>query len=159
MRADEMNYINGEGPKPADWDERHGSQQNELRGTVLGQEPHPHHGLAPISQKLDALAHNVHELEEAYDELQSIRATLQLNFGRTAQNKYGFIVRHDESTLRLLLRVLQGLSRHCPDYLPATKYEGKSGPGFYPSGVDCDPPKYQGKDKGADDDVIIPAGD
>lgn len=81
-------------------------------GTKLGDTPRTFPGLAPVAKKLSELQSEVARLEAAKYELDSIRATLLLNFGQLPE-RYGFTISDQGSTQALMLTVLQTLVQRC----------------------------------------------
>ena len=82
----------------------------EMLGTKLGESVHNFPGLTPIAKELSAIQKQVAGLESAKYELDSIRATLLLNFG-VGHSRFNFAVADEGSTLQMVMNALEQLTR------------------------------------------------
>lgn len=82
-------------------------------GTPIGSAPRNFPGLAPVTKRLKDCLSDVTELEKAKYELDSIRATILVNFGSPANGRHGFTITegNDISTERLVMQALEYLTR------------------------------------------------
>ncbi len=85
-----------------------------MLGARIGETIRPFPGLTPVSKRLHDCLADVGSLEASKYELDSIRATLLLNFGATEHNHYNFTITDEGSTSKLLMDVLTRIVASAP---------------------------------------------